>query len=85
MKSQHVPWALFGKFTFSSPLIYVDVLTFHQQILIILSRYRTGITGSLVQDYYYLTRQALSTILIKVWFMRSENPPHDLIDTNKEY
>ena len=80
-----MPWALFGKFTFFSPLIFVDVLTFRRQIIIILSRYRTGLTGSLVQGYYYLTLQALSTILIRVRFMRSGNPPYDLIDINKEY
>ena len=51
-----MPWALFGKYTFSSPLIIVDALTFRGQIVIILSRYRTGLTGSLVQDYYYLAR-----------------------------
>ena len=56
MKSQHVPWPLFGEFIFSSPLIFVDVLTFRRQIVIILSRYRLGFTGPLVQGYYYLAR-----------------------------
>ena len=63
----------------------MNVLIFRRQIVLILSRYRTGLTGSLVQGYYYLARQALSTILIRVWFMRSENPHHDLIVINKEY
>ena len=74
-----------GKFIFSSPLVFVDVLTSRRQIILILSRYRLGYTDSLVEGYYYLAREALSTLLIRVWFMRCGFPPHDLIDTNKEY
>ena len=38
------------------PLDFMDILTSRRQIIIILSRYRPGFAGSLVQDYYYLAR-----------------------------
>ena len=59
MKFEHVSWALFGKFIFSYPLVFVDVLGSRRQIILILSStalVRLGFTGPLVQGYYYLAR-----------------------------